>query len=339
MKTKRGGDFQDGDLEDQMRQDAAIREIGDPIIKERGDRPTVVFCAGVAHAEELARYLCHETKDPNYAAALSGKDELEQRDEQAARLARGELKVLTNCQLFTEGWGLSSGLARRHGAADEEPPSIRPNDGPRDPDLRRQNRHGLHGLRLQFRPPQARNRGRHLSGGLLRRRRRRRERRRRRRPTIRRATTKRSDVMALEEDAFADFTRERAEILYTLASRDPFASIGIDLEAYQEAVIAEPVTEKQRALLEKNGLKAPQIDKLSKRKATLIIGRLMERRTEGLCTPKQARILARSGVNPGEVRFDEAGALIDFIAAGGWKPLPAGFDLEAWRLGRERGNA
>ena len=336
VKTKRNGDFDGESLDAKMTEEAALREVGDPVIKERGDRPTVVFCSGVSHAENLARYLCWKTNDPTYAAALSGKDDRETRKRDADRLARGEIKVLTNCQLFTEGWDcppvslvvMARPTKSRPLYSQMMGRGTRPSPATGKADL----------VCLDF----VFNSDRHrlvtafdiFKGDMS-----------------EEVAAKARDAAAtrFEEDpdaapidvgdgleaGFAEFTRERVEVLYELGRRDPFAAVGIDLAAYEEAAVVEPVTPKQRELLAKRGLKDEQIDRLSKRKASQVIDRLMARQNEGLCSPKQARILARQGVNPADVTFAEASSLLDYIQKGGWRPLE-NFDLAAWREDRVR---
>lgn len=61
----------------------------------------VVFCVDVAHAQAVADAFCDEGIP---AAAVWGKMDPEDRAETLARFSRGELLVLTNCSLLTEGY-------------------------------------------------------------------------------------------------------------------------------------------------------------------------------------------------------------------------------------------
>ena len=326
---KKHGDLAEGELGRRMTEDKSLAEIAKPIIENRGDRPTVVFCAGVAHAEALAEYLCSETGDDGYAAALSGRDNRELRKAQTDRLAAGDLPVLTNCQLFTEGWDCppvslvvmarpttSRGLyAQMIGRGTRIAP------GKTDlvvmDFVHNASKHRLvHCVDIfqgDFSEPVVdssievvEERAGHgdIDGAI--------------------------DVIEALDLGFEAYEERRERVLYELAARDPFAAVDIDVEAYQTGAIAEPATEAQRALLERHGIKAKQMSALSKRQASTIIGRLLKRLDDGLCTPKQARTLAKSGIDGRNVTFEEAGAIIDRIAANGWRPIP-GFSIEEFR--------
>lgn len=65
------------------------------------DKRTVVFCASVKHAEMIAELFL----DANVAAiAVSGSMKTSERNEQLAKFASGEIKVLCACDLLNEGW-------------------------------------------------------------------------------------------------------------------------------------------------------------------------------------------------------------------------------------------
>ena len=80
--------------------------------------------------------------------------------------------------------------------------------------------------------------------------------------------------------------------------------------------IGRPPTEKQRAMLVKAGV--DKVESLSFTHASQIIQEMFDRRADGLCTYKQARLLARFGYEP-DVTFEEASRLIDGLARNGWK--------------------
>ena len=62
---------------------------------------TVVFCASVKHAEQIAALF----KEENVAAvAVSGGMKTSERNEWLAKFAEGEIKVLCACDLLNEGW-------------------------------------------------------------------------------------------------------------------------------------------------------------------------------------------------------------------------------------------
>ena len=65
------------------------------------DKRTVIFCASVKHAQEIAGRL----HDAGVAAeAVSGEIKASDRREVLARFEKGEIKVLCACDLLNEGW-------------------------------------------------------------------------------------------------------------------------------------------------------------------------------------------------------------------------------------------
>lgn len=96
-----------------------------------------------------------------------------------------------------------------------------------------------------------------------------------------------------------------------------------ELASYEETMPWEmkPITEKQKRALEKAGINPDEID--TNGKASLILNKLTKRRDAGLTTPKQIRFLEKRGFRKvGEWRFEEARGLIDRIAGNGWR-IPA----------------
>lgn len=65
------------------------------------NRRTVVFCASVKHAEQVAQLF----KDAGVSAiAVSGSMKTSERNEQLTKFADGDVKVLCACDLLNEGW-------------------------------------------------------------------------------------------------------------------------------------------------------------------------------------------------------------------------------------------
>ena len=65
------------------------------------DKRTVVFCTSVKHAEQIAELFKEQGVS---AKAVSGSMKTSERNEQIAKFASGELKVLCACDLLNEGW-------------------------------------------------------------------------------------------------------------------------------------------------------------------------------------------------------------------------------------------
>lgn len=147
------------------------------------------------------------------------------------------------------------------------------------------------------------------------------------------------DIMEQVEKAEKDVVLEREEALAKQLSEmkrrkkklvDPLQfemSIQAeDLSSYVPAFGWEmgPPTEKQVKALEKLGILPDQIDNAGK--ATKLLERLDKRRMDGLTTPKQIRFLEQRGFqHVGTWQFETARALINRIAANGWR-IPSGID-------------
>ena len=137
------------------------------------------------------------------------------------------------------------------------------------------------------------------------------------------------DLFDIESDAVEARRNALAEALAAQKRKkaklvDPlqwFVSTGeMALEDYQPfaAWEYEPVSEKQKAILEKFGINPTGID--TKGKASLMIDRAIARKKQGLATPKQIRCLERYGYERvGEWSFEAANKKISQLSANGWK--------------------
>lgn len=65
------------------------------------DKRTVVFCASVKHAEQIAKLFQEADIE---ALAVSGNMKTSERSEQLAKFASGDIKILCACDLLNEGW-------------------------------------------------------------------------------------------------------------------------------------------------------------------------------------------------------------------------------------------
>ena len=104
-----------------------------------------------------------------------------------------------------------------------------------------------------------------------------------------------------------------------------------DLSGYVPAFGSDmgPVTDKQKAMLEKYGIFPDEIE--CQGKASMLLNRLHKRQEEGLTTPKQIRFLERKGFqHVGTWSFDAARMLIDRIAANGWR-VPGDIDPHTFK--------
>jgi hypothetical protein len=130
------------------------------------------------------------------------------------------------------------------------------------------------------------------------------------------------DVVAAREEALAKLLKEMRTRKKKLVDPLQFEmSIQAeDLANYVPSFGWEmgPPSEKQVQTLEKLGIFPDEIDNAGK--AAKLLDRLDKRRTEGLTTPKQIRLLEQKGFrNVGTWQFEAARNLIDQIAANSWR--------------------
>lgn len=100
----RGGDFVEADLVAALEGDEVLLEIAGPLPQLAGDRPTIVFTAGVKNAHRLAELLNTRTGRPGCAVALDGTTDQGIRALTLRRFERGAFQFLVNVGLFTEGF-------------------------------------------------------------------------------------------------------------------------------------------------------------------------------------------------------------------------------------------
>ena len=89
------------DLDDKIFVPERNQLIVDTWLSYVKNKRTVVFCASVKHAEQIAKLF----QDSGIAAlAVSGSMKTSERNEQLAKFASGDIKVLCACDLLNEGW-------------------------------------------------------------------------------------------------------------------------------------------------------------------------------------------------------------------------------------------
>jgi len=148
------------------------------------------------------------------------------------------------------------------------------------------------------------------------------------------------DLEIMEQEASQDVVAQREESLKEQLEQcrtrkrqlvDPLQfemSIAAeDLSGYVPAFGWEsaPPSDKQRAALEKAGIFPDEIT--SAGKAAKLLDRLGKRRSAGLSTPKQIRLLERYGFqHVGTWTMQQASNMVTRIASQGWKRVPSGVD-------------
>ena len=93
--SERAGDWDDAELERELLR--LVAPVRDAVIRHTGNRPTVLFCAGVMHSKALAAAL--NERAPGSSVYASGKE----RDGVAAFVG-GQARYLCNSDLTTEGF-------------------------------------------------------------------------------------------------------------------------------------------------------------------------------------------------------------------------------------------
>lgn len=83
-----------------------------------------------------------------------------------------------------------------------------------------------------------------------------------------------------------------------------------------------PCSPAQRAALKKFAVTDAEIDKYSKRQASAVMDRMIadshRRRSNGLCTRAQEKLLTSHGCELDAIRFEHAGAAINYLQSHGW---------------------
>jgi len=98
---KTAGDYAPGQLEDAVNTNVRNELALDYWQDVASDRRTIVFCAGVEHSHEVAKRF---TEEGVAAASVVGETEMNIRRDAIARFRSGELRVLTNVNVLTEGF-------------------------------------------------------------------------------------------------------------------------------------------------------------------------------------------------------------------------------------------
>jgi superfamily II DNA or RNA helicase len=308
---KVAGELATREVEDILTRDLHLAEIAEPILRERGERPAIVFAASVAHAHALTRVMNELAGETGFAAALDGTSSLERRAPVLERFRAGDVKVLVNCSLFTEGFDVPQialvAIARpvlsRSFYAQMVGRGTRIAPGKKDL------------LVLDFVPGNCRHSLAQAVDIFAAESEEVQERARR----IAAEASAEGQSIALEqalELARQEQEAQEADVAYQLRKRDPFAAVGIDLGSYtRRSRDGERASDTQLAYFKRAGLPVDDVARLSSYQAEALREELLERKAVGLCTPKQARQLVVHGVDPREVYYDEAKELLRELKA------------------------
>ncbi len=299
---KIAGELATKGVEQVLTQDLHLVEMAHPILRERGERPTIVFAASVAHSKALARVLNDLSGDTDCAVSLDGTHKLEERAAQIERFRQGEVKVLVNCSLFTEGFDVPEialvAIARpvlsRSFYAQMVGRGTRIAPGKEDL------------LVLDFVPANCRHSlvqavdifGRDKEEVVE------------RAHAIAAQASEEGEALSLErilELARQEQEAQEADVVYQLLRRDPYAAVGIDLTEFERSSNrGAPPTEEQLATIQKAGLPAKLVEGYSGSQVEELREHLLDRKAVGLCSPKQAKQILALGLDPREMYRDEA---------------------------------
>lgn len=304
------GDLNQGDLDLAMRAPAAVHGVAEPIVKLSQGRPTLAFGVTVEHARALAAAV--NEMEPGAADCLDGTSHDDVRAAVLRRFARGEVRILFNCALFTEGFdaphtaciALARPTKSRALYAQMVGRGTRLADGKTDC------------LVLDF----AGMAGRHkligpadvLAGEDL-------------ADDVRQELEEMlagGDVDVMEaiadaQEAVAERKRPKPKppaIKWSAMEVDLFGDLGA---AVNPDWVGKPITDRQREILLERGVDIARLDRAD---ASALIEAMRERWKEGLCTLKQARVLTRWGLPVERLPFAVARELLDRLAQMRWRP-------------------
>lgn len=340
------GDLNGADLAEVMEDEKVLHEVAHPTLELAKWRKVLVFATSIKHAERLCEiFNRHRTDSARWVCGSTPRDE---RARVLAEYRDGRFQFLVNVGVFTEGFdepsidmvvmaratksralfaqmvgrgtrplpGLVDGVTEEGAeasglsAADARREAIRQSPKPNLEVLDFVGNTGQHKLVCV-----ADILGGDFEDEIV-----------DRAAAIAREAGKLVDVAAALQQAQREAheqkerERERRRSLlgtasYTTRVVDPFDVF--DLEPWRERgwEVDRKPTEKMVAFLAKNGIDAAN---LSFVRARQLVGEIIARRNKGQCTYKQAKILAKFGYRT-DVSFEDARALIDDIAAHGWK--------------------
>lgn len=96
------GDLAQEELERALSVDKVLHQISAPLVREAGDRSTIVFTAGVEQAKALAQVMGGYTD--RAIETVDGSTPEEVRADVLARFRSGDVQFLLNCAVLTEGF-------------------------------------------------------------------------------------------------------------------------------------------------------------------------------------------------------------------------------------------
>lgn len=336
-----GGDLNGADLERVMLEEAILHKVVDPTLQLVGDRKTLVFASSVQHADRMCEIANRHRE--GCAAFIHGGTQIEERRDIIKRYKAGQYQFLFNCNIATEGFDEPSigcvvvarptksralyaqmvgrGTRTLPGVVDSHPESsdrVAAIAASAKPNV----------LVIDF----VGNSGRHklittvdILGGnypdeVV----------ERAEEEVKKKSKAGASADMLEEIRKAQLEHEEqerrkrrqlvAKAKFGTKSVDPFAVYDISAKREPGWHKGKKPSEKMQQALLKFGIPQAEVEKLSFCQASQLIGESIKRRESGLCTFKQAKLLAKNGYDA-NVGFKEASRIIDALAKNNWKPL------------------
>jgi superfamily II DNA or RNA helicase len=331
------GDLNGGDLEAVMVAEKILHGVVVPTIELARDTPTLVFASSVAHAERMAEIANRHRGGCGFC--LHGKTPREERRAVLDRYRRGEFQFLFNCGLFLEGFdetrigcvAIARPTKSRALYAQMIGRGTRPLAGTVDEAWMeaedRKERIALSDkpslLVLDF----VGNSGRHklisvadvLGGNYS-------------DDVVEKATRsaqaksargEAADMMTELAEARKRAEEEERQRRRAVIARARYGTVRVcPFDVFEVEPRREPgwhkgrlPTPKQLEVLAKSGIPT---DGVSFWQASQLIDQVISRRSKGLCSFKQAKLLAKYGYDV-NTSFEEARRIIDGLAANGWK--------------------
>jgi len=327
------GDLNAADLERVLTEVKVLDGMAEPISKLSAGRRTLVFCAGVKHAQRMADLL--NLRAPGSAVTLLGETPTDERRRIVMDYRIGRFPILVTVGVATEGFdvpgievvAICRATSSRALYAQMIGRGTRPLADTVDGlDTAEERRAAIAASRkphlevLEF----AGNAGRHrlvsahdILGGRY-------------EDAVVQSAKRKTKAASGPVDVAAELSeaeeRARRRLLearsavearvdYVAHEVDPFEWLNIVPQREKRWHVGRKLTERMQAMLQRYNV---QIDRLTYSGAQQVISEIIAR---DLPTPKQVRLLERYGVEREGLTFTKARQMIDRLAANGWKRL------------------